>query len=59
MTYPNDSRVVAQEIIFDKSLAPKQVTVLDKDEAEIITADFTDFKTDVKLGKDNLMRRRF
>ena len=58
VTYPNDSRVVAQEIIFDKSLAPKQVTVLDKDEAEIITADFTDFKTDVKLGKDNFNEDR-
>ena len=58
VTYPNDSRVVAQEIIFDKSLAPKQVTVLDKDEAEIITADFTDFKTDVKLGKDNFNEKK-
>ena len=51
--YPNDSRVVGQEMIFDKSLAPKQVTVLDSEDAEIITAEFTEFKTDVNLSKDN------
>ena len=34
------------------------IELLDKDEAEIITADFTDFKTDVKLGKDNFNEKK-
>lgn len=49
VTYPNNSRIAQQEMIFDKALMPLQVTVLDKDDAEIITADFTEFKSDVKL----------
>lgn len=53
VTYPNDSRIVSQEMIFDESLVPKQVIVLDKEDSEIITANFTEFKTDVKLSKDN------
>lgn len=53
VTYPNDSRIVSQEMIFDKSLAPKQVVVLDKEDSEIITANFTEFKTDVKLNRSN------
>ncbi|WRK52331.1 hypothetical protein SD457_18255 [Coprobacillaceae bacterium CR2/5/TPMF4] len=56
--YPNDSRVVGQEMIFDKSLAPKQVTVLDSEDAEIITAEFTEFKTDVNLSKDNFNEKK-
>lgn len=58
VSYPNDNRVVGQEMIFDKSLAPKQVTVLDKNDAEIITANFTDFKTDVKLKKANFDEKK-
>ena len=42
-----------QEMIFDKSLSPKQVIVLDKDDSEIITANFTEFKTDTKLDKND------
>ena len=53
VTYPNDSRIVSQEMIFDKSLSPKQVIVLDKDDSEIITANFTEFKTDTKLDKND------
>ncbi|MFQ6793174.1 MAG: LolA family protein [Thomasclavelia sp.] len=52
VTYPNDSRIAMQEMVFDKSLAPKQVTVLDKEDAEIITAEFTEFKTDIDLNSD-------
>lgn len=58
VTYPNDSRIVSQEMIFDKTLVPKQVTVLDKDDAEIITANFTDFKTDVKLDKSSFDEKK-
>ena len=45
-------------MIFDKELVPKQVTVLDKDDAEIITANFTDFKTEVKLSKDSFDEKK-
>ena len=58
VTYPNDSRITSQEMIFDKELVPKQVTVLDKDDAEIITANFTDFKTEVKLSKDSFDEKK-
>ena len=40
-------------MIFDKSLSPEQVIVLDKDDSEIITANFTEFKTDIKLDKND------
>ena len=40
-------------MIFDKSLSPKQAIVLDKDDSEIITANFTEFKTDTKLDKND------
>lgn len=53
VTYPNDSRIVSQEMIFDKSLSPEQVIVLDKDDSEIITANFTEFKADIKLDKND------
>ena len=53
VSYPNDSRIVSQEMIFNKDLVPKQVTVLDSDDAEIITANFTEFKSDVKLNKSS------
>lgn len=46
-------------MIFDKSLSPKQVIVLDKDDSEIITANFTEFKTDTKLVKMILMKKVF
>ena len=39
--------------IRDRSLSPKQVIVLDKDDFEIITANFTEFKTDTKLDKND------
>lgn len=52
--YPNDDRIASQEVQFDKSLAPKRVTVYDKNETEIITIDVTEFKT-----KSNLKEKHF
>lgn len=46
-------------MIFDKSLSPKQVIVLDKDDSEIITANFTEFKTDTKLDKNDFDEKVF
>ena len=53
VTYPNDSRIVKQEMIFNKDLAPQQVTVLDSEDSEIITAEFTEFKVDTSLEADD------
>lgn len=58
VVYPNDSRIVGQEMIFDKTLAPLQVTVLDKEDTEIITAEFTEFKTDVKLNSKDFNEKK-
>lgn len=53
VTYPNDNRIVKQEMIFNKDLAPQQVTVLDSEDSEIITAEFTEFKVDTSLEADD------
>ena len=34
--YPNDTRIVKQEVIFDKKLKPLIVLCLDQDETEIV-----------------------
>lgn len=50
VTYPNDSRIVNQEITFNKDLVPQTVICYDKDEAEIITTKFNEFKTKTSLS---------
>lgn len=45
ITYPNDSRIVKEEIIFDKNLNPERITCLDKDETEIIIVKVKEFNT--------------
>lgn len=51
--YPNDSRIVKQEEVFDKNLSPKRVIAYDKDETEVIKVIFSSFKTNSKLTKDD------
>lgn len=41
--YPNDTRIVKQEVIFDKKLKPLIVLCLDQDEAEIVTCKVNEF----------------
>ena len=61
VTYPNDSRIVSQEMIFDKSLSPKQVIVLDKndfDEKSILeksTNEYADVASELPLYPVALM----
>ena len=43
MKYPNDTRIVKQEVIFDKKLKPLIVLCLDQDEAEIVTCKVNEF----------------
>lgn len=43
--YPHDSRIVKEEIIFDKNLSPQRVTCLDKDETEIVIVKVKEFNT--------------
>lgn len=58
ITYPNDSRVKSQEVLFDKSLAPVRVVVYDKDEAEIIKVEVSEFNSNPKLGDDNFNQEK-
>ena len=41
--YPNDTRIVKQEVIFDKKLKPLIVLCLDQDETEIVTCKVNEF----------------
>ena len=41
--YPNDTRIVIQEVIFDKKLKPLIVLCLDQDETEIVTCKVNEF----------------
>ena len=49
VTYPNDKRIVKEEIIFDKNLHPQRVTCLDKDETELIIVKVKEFSTNKKI----------
>lgn len=51
ITYPNDNRVKAQEIMFDSSLQPQNITVYDEDETELIRVDVTEFNTSPGLSE--------
>lgn len=50
--YPNDQRIVKEEIIFDKKLNPQRITCLDKDETELIIVKVKEFHTNktIKLS---------
>lgn len=52
--YPNDARIVKEEIIFDKNLNPQRITCLDKDETEIIIVKVKEFNT-----KKNIKTQHF
>lgn len=58
ITYPNDSRVKSQEVLFDKSLAPVRVVVYDKDEAEIIKVEVSEFSNSPKINADNFNQEK-
>lgn len=47
--YPNDKRIVKEEIIFDKDLHPQRITCLDKDETELIIVKIKEFSTNKKI----------
>lgn len=47
--YPNDSRIVKQEVIFDKKLKPLIILCLDQDETEIITCKVNEFHKNKKF----------
>lgn len=51
VTYPNDSRIVKQHVIFDKKLKPLIVLCLDKEEGEIISVKINEFKTTIKYDQ--------
>ena len=51
--YPNDARIVKEEIIFDKNLSPKRITCLDKDETEIMIVKVKEFNTKKNLKTDH------
>lgn len=51
--YPNDARIVKEEIIFDKNLTPQRITCLDKDETEIVIVKVKEFNTKKNLKTDN------
>lgn len=51
VSYPNDPRIVKQQVIFDKKLKPLIVLCLDKDEGEIVSVKVNEFKTNVKFDK--------
>ena len=51
VSYPNDPRIVKQQIIFDKKLKPLIVLCLDKDEGEVISVKVNEFKTNVKFDQ--------
>lgn len=51
VSYPNDPRIVKQQVIFDKKLKPLIVLCLDKDEGEVISVKVNEFKTNVKFDQ--------
>lgn len=51
--YPNDERIVKEEVIFDKDLNPVRITCLDKDETEIVIVKVKEFHTDISLKTDH------
>ena len=51
VSYPNDPRIVKQQVIFDKKLKPLIVLCLDKDEGEVVSVKVNEFKTNVKFDK--------
>ncbi len=56
--YPNDQRIVSQEMTFDKALNPKRVVCLDKDETEIITTKISTFDPHIKLKLSQFNQNR-
>lgn len=58
ITYPNDNRVTAQEILFTKDLIPQRVIVYDKDETEIIKVEVTEFNTSPSLETANFDQQK-
>lgn len=58
ITYPNDSRVKSQEVLFDKSLAPVRVVIYDKDEAEIIKVEVSEFSNSPKINADSFNQEK-
>lgn len=56
--YPSDTRVKSQEVLFDKSLAPVRVVVYDKEEAEIIKVEVSQFSNSPKLKEDNFNQEK-
>ena len=53
--YPNDTRIVKQEVIFDKKLKPLIVLCLDQDEAEIVTCKVNEFHIKIKNLQRNIL----
>lgn len=56
--YPNDNRVVSQEVLFNKDLSPKRVIVYDKDETEIIKVEVTEFSSSPNLSEDSFNQEK-
>lgn len=50
--YPNDTRIVKEEIVFDKTLTPQRVTCFDKDETEIIVVKVKEFNHKKAIKKN-------
>ena len=48
--YPNDSRIIKQEVIFDKKLKPLIILCLDQDETEIVTCKVNEFHRNKKFN---------
>lgn len=52
VSYPNDERIVSQQVVFNKKLEPVSVIIFGENNSELITIDFDSFDLNVQLPTD-------